>query len=549
MAIHTVSAPIRALTLLLGMGLSALPLGLRAQNHIHAASTSVDAPLPSLGDSNSQSLSPAAERRLGDRIMRSILRDPDIIDDPLAREYVQALWHALLVSARQRGDLSEDLDTVYAWSPFLIRDRSVNAFALPGGYIGVHLGLLSMTRSPDELASVLAHELSHVTQRHIARMMSQAKQTSWVSIASMVLGALAMSRNPEGAQALIMGGQGLAAQGQLNFSRDMEREADRVGFGVMGEAGFAPVGMMQMFEQLQQASRLNDDNNYPYLRTHPLTTERIGEARARMGSNGLQIQAIDPTSRSDALQALTLRHALMAARSRVLMDTRSASLQTWLKPSSQPPGTPATAILAQHYTRLVAASQLKDRAHADEALSLARATLPQFKDGPAREARRVLALAELDALLATGRVMQAQGLLGDGPLPAASPLSLDARPEVILRARIALSLPEARDNHREWQDAAGRLQTLVSLQADDATAWSLLSSLWSRLGQPLRAVRAEAEATAASGDLQGGIDRIDAARKRFAQTNSADLIELTVMDSRARRWRQTQKEDASEDLK
>ncbi|HEX5372528.1 MAG TPA: M48 family metalloprotease [Aquabacterium sp.] len=549
MATHTVTAPLRSLALLLGIGLTALPLGLQAQGRISAAGTLVDAPLPALGDSNSQSLSPAAERRLGDRIMRSILRDPDVIDDPLAREYVQALWSALLSSARQRGDLSEDLDTVYAWSPFLIRDRSVNAFALPGGYIGVHLGLLSMTRSPDELASVLAHELSHVTQRHIARMMSQAKQTSWVSIASMVLGALAMSRNPEGAQALIVGGQGLAAQGQLNFSRDMEREADRVGFGVMGEAGFAPAGMMQMFEQLQMASRLNDDNNYPYLRTHPLTTERIGEARARMGGSGLQIQAIDPASRSEALQALSLRHALMAARSRVLMDTRSASLQPWIKPPSLPPGASPTAILAQHYTRLVAATQLKDRAHADDALSQARATLAPLKDGPAREARRMLALAELEALLATGRVMQAQSLLGDGLLPTASSLSLDARPEVILRARIALSLPDARDNRREWQDAAGRLQTLVSLQPDDATAWSLLSSLWSRLGQPLRAVRAEAEATAAQGDLQGGIDRIDAARKRFAQTSSADLIELTVMDSRARRWRQTQRDDASEDLK
>jgi predicted Zn-dependent protease len=536
-------APMVLKTLALAACLSALPVGLQAQSRA-TSGPSTDQVLPALGDANSQSLSPAAERRLGDRIMRSLLRDPDVVDDPLVRDYVQSVWTSLLASARQRGDIGEELDATYAWTPFLVRDRTVNAFALPGGYIGIHLGLLAMTRSPDELASVMAHELSHVTQRHIARMMSQAKQTSWVSIASMVLGALAMSRNPQGGQALIMGGQGLVAQGQLNFSRDMEREADRVGFGVMSEAGYAPAGMMQMFEQLQQASRLNDDNSYPYLRTHPLTTERIGEARARMGGDGLLITLPDTASRSERLQVLALRHALMAARSRVLMDTRSVSLQTWLKPQPLAPGATATDALVQHYTRLVSATQIKDRAQADDALDQARHAMAALKGAPALEARRILALAELDDLLETGRVVQAQAMINDrlGRAPESS--GIDSRPDIIMRARIALSLPDARDNTAAWQDAASRLQTQVTQQADDATAWSLLSSLWSHLNQPLRAVRADAEATAATGDLQGAIDRVESARKRFTQTTSADLIELSVMDARVRHWRQTIKDDA-----
>jgi len=209
-----------------------------------------DNALPALGDINSQSLSPAAERRMGDRIMRSILRDPDVVDDPLVLEHVDQVWSSLLASARQRGEINEELDTTYAWRPFLVREKSVNAFALPGGYIGIHLGLLAMTNTSEEFASVLAHELSHVTQRHIARLISQSRQTSWVSIASMVLGALAMSRNPQAAQAMIIGGQGVAMQGQLNFSRDMEREADRVGFGVMLDAGYDPSGMAQMLPLL-----------------------------------------------------------------------------------------------------------------------------------------------------------------------------------------------------------------------------------------------------------------------------------------------------------
>lgn len=519
---------------------------------------SSDNALPALGDTNSQALSPAAERRLGDRIMRAVLRDPDVVDDPLVAEHVQLIWTSLLASARLRGDITEDLDSTYAWSSFLVRDRSVNAFALPGGYIGIHLGLLAVTRSTEELASVLAHELSHVTQRHIARLMSQSRQTSWLSIAAMVLGALAMSRSPEGAQAIIMGGQGLAAQGQLNFSRDMEREADRIGFGVLTEAGYDPNGMAQMFELLAQASRLNDDNNFPYLRSHPLTTERIGEARSRMGSSGLDPVGQQVRAVTEVRQVMDLRQALMSARSRVLMDRRSASLQTWLQPTSLPPESKPVAVLAAHYTNLVAAVALKDRARTEAALKLTQQDLQSLSPAQQREARRVLTLTEAEGLIAVGRAQQALQLLqllqagmfmGKPTEPgSASVLLPDARPELILRARAALNLPEAGDHTGMWADAASRLQTLVTLHPQDATAWQLLSALWARLGQPLRALRADAEASAASGDLQGAIDRVESARRRYPQAAAGDLIELSVMDARVRTWRQTIKEDAREDL-
>jgi len=179
------------------------------------------AQLPALGDGAEMSTS--AERRLGDRIARSLYRDPDYIDDPVLGEYVQGIWQRLLQGARQRGELLPELEAAFAWDVALGRDRSVNAFALPGGYLGVHLGLIAVVNSEDELASVLAHELSHVTQRHIARMVGrQSAQGPWV-IAAMILGALAASSNPQAASAMIAGGQAVAVQGQLNFSRDMER--------------------------------------------------------------------------------------------------------------------------------------------------------------------------------------------------------------------------------------------------------------------------------------------------------------------------------------
>ena len=191
--------------------------------------------LPTLGDGGD--MSAGAERRLGDGIARELYRDPDYIDDPQLTEYVQDMWQALIAAARTRGEISAELDDRFAFELFLGRDRMVNAFALPGGYMGVNLGLVGVVSTPDELASVLAHELSHISQRHIARLIGRQKVQTPLMIGAMVLGILAASKNPEAGQALAIGGQALAVQTQLNFSRDMEREADRVGLALGVEVG------------------------------------------------------------------------------------------------------------------------------------------------------------------------------------------------------------------------------------------------------------------------------------------------------------------------
>src|SRR5205085_9046906 len=116
-------------------------------------------------------------------------------DDPILLEYVQGIFQPLLAAARQRGEIGPDIDQRFAWEPFLVRDRSVNAFALPGGYVGVHLGLIGLTSTRDELASVLAHEMSHVSQRHIARSITGDSKRSLVGLAALVLGMLAASRS------------------------------------------------------------------------------------------------------------------------------------------------------------------------------------------------------------------------------------------------------------------------------------------------------------------------------------------------------------------
>jgi predicted Zn-dependent protease len=192
--------------------------------------------LPALGESAAEDFNLATERRLGEQIMREIRRDPAYLDDPVLLEYLQSLWQPLVAAARQRGDI--DVDTgAFAWEAFLVRDRSVNAFALPGGYVGVHLGLIALTATPTSWPRcwrTSSRTSRSATSRAAWRQRSAAARCwAWPA---MLLGDLAASRSnsPDMAQAAIMGGQAAALQAQLNFSRDMEREADRIGWAVLG---------------------------------------------------------------------------------------------------------------------------------------------------------------------------------------------------------------------------------------------------------------------------------------------------------------------------
>nr|WP_240636037.1 M48 family metalloprotease [Caldimonas tepidiphila] len=505
-------AAVGALLLAAGPALLAPPAALAQSAH-----------LPALGDEVSQDFGVGAERRLGDRIMVEIRRDPDYLDDPLLLDYVRSIWQPLLDAARVRGDLSAELDERFAWEAFLVRDRSVNAFALPGGYTGVHLGLIGMTATRDELASVLAHELSHVTQRHIARNMSRSRQQSLVAMASMIVGVLAASRSPDAANAVITGGQALAVQGQLNFSRDMEREADRIGFGLLQQAGFAPTGMASMFERLQQASRHNDSNAFPYLRTHPLTSERIGEARSRLG--------VEPGARTGA----ALEHAVMQARARVLMDSRPDALQRWQRPGGAPAEDAAGRLLAAA-AQAQASVLLRDWVQADEALARARQLA-----APEPRALRAVALLQVQAHLARGETAQAERAL--------APWRMDgSRTTELLAAQIGVGTRPPADPAR-LKRTAEDLQTWLSAHPRDSSAWALLGQAWERLDQPVRSVRAQAEARYVLGDLQGAIDRLRAAQRLAQGSASSDHIEASVVDARLRavesEWRQRQRDEAA----
>jgi predicted Zn-dependent protease len=457
--------------------------------------------------------------------MQELRRDPDVIDDALLLDYVQSLWTPLLDAARQRGELTEELDAHDAWEPFLVRDRSINAFALPGGYIGVHLGLISLTASRDELAAVMAHELSHVTQRHIARMMASSRRQSMLGVAAMILGVMAASRSPDAASAMIVSGQAGMAQGQLNFSRDMEREADRVGFGVLEGAGFAPAGMTQMFDKLQFAARLNDSQQYPYLRSHPLTSERIGEARQRLGL----AQLYSAPANADALRWL---HAVMQGRARALMDARHDSLRRLADLLGSPTQGPEA--LAQAYAGTLAALRLQDAAAVQ--LGLQRSLALGAGQPLLQPALRQL---QIEVAIEQGRPAQALQLWQGGTASG-------TRAELLLGAQVVLAQP-ADAAAAQWQPQSERLRTWLALHPGDASVWGLLATLQERLGQGGAALRAQAEQRLALGDLSGAIDRLRAGQRQMRTSGAADSVEATVIDARLHALEQRRRKELLEE--
>ena len=234
--------------------------------------------LPSMGAASAADLSPALERQLGEAIMAQGRRDPTYINDPELSQYLTTMGRKL--AAYAPGGVP-DVEM------FGVRDPEINAFAMPGGFIGVNSGLIVSSGSESELAAVLAHEIGHVVQRHIARGMTQQSQTGVVMMASMAAALLAALAGGGGnlAMGVAAFGQAAAINRQLGFSRDAEREADRAGFQMLTKAGYDPEGMVRMFSRLMGAARLNEGmGGGAWASTHPLSIERMSDIQNRTRS-------------------------------------------------------------------------------------------------------------------------------------------------------------------------------------------------------------------------------------------------------------------------
>ncbi|MGC3980594.1 MAG: M48 family metalloprotease [Steroidobacteraceae bacterium] len=249
--------------------LSALP--------VHAA----DYNLPNIGTQASATISLEDEYRLGSMVMRQLRDQGQVLDDPELNEYVQSIGSRLSSQANATGQ---------SFQFFVVKDPEINAFALPGGFVGVNAGLLLATRSESELAGVLAHEISHVTQRHIARSIAAESRNSVVSTAAMLAAILlGAAAGGDAAIAGLAAAQSMALQNQMSFSRANETEADNIGIQLMARAGYDPNGMWQFFEVLQRQNGTVNEADIPaILRSHPVTLERIAETRSRAGNLGVR---------------------------------------------------------------------------------------------------------------------------------------------------------------------------------------------------------------------------------------------------------------------
>lgn len=256
--------------------IAALVVGLTLAAGIPAAEIN----LPDIGSPADAALSKNEEAKIGRAIMQQIRASGELVEDPQITEYINEVGHRLAAQA--------NIDGNHEFSFFVIDNSAINAFALPGGFIGVHTGLLEATRNEDELAGVLAHEVAHVTQRHLARRIHATQRQSILSTAIMlgaILAGAVGGASSDALQGAIAISQGSAAQQQINFTRSNEYEADRVGISSLAAAGFDPQGMGSFFEVLSRGTITPTEHRVPeFLRTHPVSSARISEARGRARS-------------------------------------------------------------------------------------------------------------------------------------------------------------------------------------------------------------------------------------------------------------------------
>jgi predicted Zn-dependent protease len=294
--------------------------------------------LPDLGDESQGMLSPLQELQLGRQIMLEIRADPSYSDDPEIVDYLNALGRRLAAASP---------DPHQAFEFNLLIDSEINAFSLPGGFVCVNSGLILVAQNESELAGVLGHEMGHVEQRHFARQMAEQQRGQILSLAGMAAALLASRANPSMAEAGIMGSQAGFVQSQLSFSRDKEREADRIGFQTMVGAGFDPQGMVTFFQRLQQATRLESDA-LPYLRTHPLTYERIADMQNR--AQDVPYRQV-PDSIEFELVRAKLKSEIGDPRDNVAFFEQSLGEKRYLSEAAARYGLTSALLLAKKYDR------------------------------------------------------------------------------------------------------------------------------------------------------------------------------------------------------
>ncbi|WP_162083616.1 M48 family metalloprotease [Sulfuriferula nivalis] len=439
--------------------------------------------LPDLGDVSQSSFSASDEARVGSEIMREIRADPQYYDDAELTDYLNNLGDRLVAASAEPQR---------SFQFFVLKDNTLNAFALPGGYIGVHTGLIEATQNESELAGVLGHEIAHVTQHHMARMIESQSNGILPSLAVLAIAILAAKSNPQVAGGAIAATQAATIQKQLNFSRDNEREADRIGIQTMAAAGFDPHAMASFFERLQKYSRLYENNAPAYLQTHPLTTERIADMQNRAAN----------FSNKPVADSLTFQ--LVRTKLRVLNLRPDLAVTEY-----------QAAIKDQRYTSLAPVLY---------GLSFAQLQNRQFSD--AETSYQQLKQMKLDSPIID--TLGADIKFKSGDIKTALLRYQQARAHYPNYRPLIYSYADALINAGLSNDAVKLLTDLIRIYPDDAKLYQLQARVYAQQNKDFLRHYAQGEFYAKSGNLTAAIEQLQIALK----TKDGDFYQIAIADAR-----------------
>lgn len=441
---------------------------------LSASAASPGNDLPSLGDGSSSIVSPALEKRIGREFLKQINAAVPTIDDPILKYYVDR--H--IAELTQHSELKEKVLEVV-----LIDSPAINAFAAPGGVVGINLGLMLTAEDVHEYSSVIAHELAHLSQRHFARGIEEQRQAMLPTIASMIAAiAIGMAAGGDAGLAAMSASQAAAQSSQLRYSRARETEADRIGMNTVVNAGMDPAGMARMFDRMGRAYRYTTKPP-EFLLTHPLTERRVADAKTQ----AMQYPAHSHQDSPD----YTL------ARIRAIVhyaDSPEEAVKRFRKEVRDDPDSTA----AQYGLALA----LSRSGQHDEALPMADALFTSAPD------RLLFVAAYAEFLTAAGEYDQALTLLERQLL-----LNPDNPPLAMLYA-------EALIQNQEYDIAESILQRQSELRPNDIDVWYQLAEVSGKAGDIVGVHRARAEFFALHGSYNRAIQHLEYARRLVSQSNT-----------------------------
>lgn len=447
-----------------------------------------DTNLPELGDVSQTVLSPLDEQRIGEQILRDVAVSDEVVQDSEVTDYLQVLGARLVASGPDKHQ---------KFNFFVVQDNSINAFAMPGGVIGVHTGLILAANSESELASVLGHEIGHVTQHHLARMLASQKYDTFKNIAGIALALLVARANPELASGALTTATAVGVQNQLDYTREYEREADRIGLQILDSAGFDVRAMPAFFTTLQRGTRFAEGNAPGFLRTHPLTSERIADVANR-------VARMPYKQVPDSVEFQYVRAKLLASYGAVQTDIdvfgQNIREHRYVNEA------------AEHYGLAVALLRKNDLVKAEQEVAWLKKNAPPH--------------SMIENLSAHVAVAKNNPQLAAKQYAAALKLFPDSRALIYGYAEHFLAIKQA--------DSTVKLvKEKQPLYPDDAYLYELMAKAYAMQNKQLLSYQAQGEAYYRKYDLVKSVDQMELA----ARANDGDFYQKSIVEARLKELR------------